>query len=118
MQKGSVTLVVILIAILAAASGGAYYWKSNQESKPMATSPKVEKPISNPAVPPTEPPKPPTAPVIPTSAVNLQNPWLLIEQMKAALQSRDLAAINKLGYKPFPPCPDTATCNQMLDFLS
>lgn len=106
-QKGLVGGLVLVI-VLALLAGGGVYWLSRNQADQVNITPIPPTPITTslPEAVPT-----PAAPIV-------ENPWSVVEQMKVALQNHNLETVKKLSYKPFPPCPDATTCNQLMDFLS
>lgn len=99
-QKGFVGGLILVIVLAVLVGGVGYYVVSKNSTNPGGYEPR---PIET-----SEPTSPAPAVV---------DPWTVIEQMKVALRNHDLETVKKLGYKSFPACPDTATCNQLMDFL-
>lgn len=119
-KRGFVRVIGLIIVLALLVGGGYWYWQRNLiipdkseptdgslpagEAGPTSISDTISEPVT------------PLAPT-PITATH-QELWSIIERMKTALSGHDLETVKRLGYKPFPPCTDTATCNQLMDFLS
>jgi len=131
-QRGFIGIIAIVIIALAVIGGGAYVYTQKESSQikvqvdvvPEQTATSTNEVVAkNPtdkvtkAEPTVKTETKIEVKTVTQTQVSLSDPWALIEKYKAYSKARDLAGLNSISYKSFPPCGSKEDCDSGFGFL-